>query len=746
MDKILNGNSDNSQYRPFLEELVSNRNKSTALFEPAVFFIASNERILSAYKMGYVPPSMDEALTYFESNFSAQKLKCKCKDSVLLAVPFSAHEHIDTPLYLGVVLSASAKEEPIISYLEGVVTGSGLTTKRLKKKKMFPINELLELAGYQMEFTSLANALNTCYKKNDSGSGKLVIVERSEERFVPLFYPSHWDLDHFDAVFKQQHYESKIGAEPFVLLKDSQLFENNYHYHVICAIEVENKPVSLLLFTFETEHEAQKAKDDYEQSIKEILPILEKAYIQEKDVQEAQRRDILLQVTKKFHSTMDIGEVLGEIVEAIERAYPHYHVHLLLSQEWQVNENVSIKPLKYGTESGNSTAEHAYLTGQIQVDKELEDNSKILYAPLRGKQGVYGVMEIMTSEDVHVPQYEIDFIQMLADTGGNALENAELYQQSRNLIHDLQLINETSHQLNSNLRLADTINFMTQQIIESFKAEEVGFIMFHANGEAVVLDGSTPFFKNEDSLDALEPLIRKVKRDKDPIYIGDTERHEDVQLDFYKSVLMVPMIQNNELKGMVVTVHQSSYHFTFENFKLLQSLVHHSTLAFSNSMLHEELERLVITDHLTKLFSRNHLDERIQESMYKQNQGTFLLLDIDNFKQINDTYGHQVGDDIIIQVANIMKRNIREEDIAARWGGEELAIYFPNIEVKIGQQIAERIVKAVAIETSPRVTVSIGISHWSSRESEVSLKLLFNQADTALYEAKETGKNRVVVK
>lgn len=371
MDNILNGNSKNSQYILFLEELVSNGYKNTALFEPAVFFIASNERILSAYKMGYLPASMDEAFSHFESNFSAQKLKCKCKDSVLLAVPFPARD-TDAPLYLGVVLSDTKEEEPIISYLEGIVTGFGLRTKRLKKK-IFQINELLELAGYQMEFTSLANALNTCYKKSDSGSGKLIIVERNEERFVPLFYPSHWNLDHFDVVFKQQHYESKIGEELLVLLKDSRLFDNNYHYHVTCAIKMENKPVSLLLFTFETEQEAQKAMDEYVQSIKEILPILEKAYIQEKDVQEAQRRDILLQVTKKFHSTMDIGEVLGEIVEAIERAYPHYHVHLLLSLEWQVKENISIKPLKYGTESGNSTAEHAYLTGQIQVDKGLDD-------------------------------------------------------------------------------------------------------------------------------------------------------------------------------------------------------------------------------------------------------------------------------------------------------------------------------------------------------------------------------------
>ncbi len=285
---------------------------------------------------------------------------------------------------------------------------------------------------------------------------------------------------------------------------------------------------------------------------------------------------------------------------------------------------------------------------------------------------------------------------------------------------------------------------MTQQIIESFEAEQVGFIMFPANGESVVLDGSTSIFKDKKTLRSLEPFIQKVKRDKDPVYIGDTHLHTDFQLEGYKSVLTIPMIQNNELKGIVMTVHQQAYHFTFENFKLLQSLIDHSTLAFTNSMLHEELEQLVITDYLTKLYSRNHLDERIQESMNQEKEGTFLLIDIDNFKQINDVYGHQVGDNIIIQVANIMRKNIRDEDIAARWGGEELAIYLPKVEMEIGYRVAKRIVQAVSIETSPNVTISIGVSYWHSKDGDRSLKRLFNQADRALYKAKETGKNQAL--
>ena len=124
-----------------------------------------------------------------------------------------------------------------------------------------------------------------------------------------------------------------------------------------------------------------------------------------------------------------------------------------------------------------------------------------------------------------------------------------------------------------------------------------------------------------------------------------------------------------EVRGFAVVIHQTAYHFSFEMFKLLQSLIHHSTLALTNSLLREELERMVITDHLTKLYSRSFLDEQLTESMVRDEEGVFILIDIDDFKGVNDTYGHQVGDDILVQVANVIASNIRSSDITARWGG-----------------------------------------------------------------------------
>jgi diguanylate cyclase (GGDEF)-like protein len=102
-----------------------------------------------------------------------------------------------------------------------------------------------------------------------------------------------------------------------------------------------------------------------------------------------------------------------------------------------------------------------------------------------------------------------------------------------------------------------------------------------------------------------------------------------------------------------------------------------------------------------------------------------------------------VGDAILTQVSGIIRSSIRETDIAARWGGEELAIYLPQIRFEHARKIAERIRSRVEAETNPPVTISCGVSEWTSADERISVETLFYRADMALYQAKNGGRNRV---
>lgn len=458
---------------------------------------------------------------------------------------------------------------------------------------------------------------------------------------------------------------------------------------------------------------------------------------------EEKRYERLHHFTAKIHASMKIEDVLEEIIDTLQEVYPSFTYYLFLSDDHPYHERLPIKALMFEQADENMAAMQAFLTGKIQLEDSLSLQRSILYAPIKGAQGVYGVIEIIASHIMEFPKSEINFISLLANTAGSALENAKLYEQSRRLVADLQLINETMHRLNANLRLQDALEFMVSQIKRSFGAEEIGFFLFDQEKKKL-LPGSTPFFQSRQAKKYIEFVAKRLRTERDMVFLGDAKISYP-SAPQYRSVMAVPMVQNGALKGMTIVLHREPYHFTFEMFKLLQSLIHHSTLAFANAMLREELESMVITDYLTKLYSRHYLDEQLQKSMEVDAFGTFILIDIDNFKSINDTYGHQTGDDIIVQVANIIKQNIREHDIGARWGGEELAIYLPKVPLTTGVSIANRLAAKVRQETNPPVTVSCGVSYWKKNRREEATEL-FKRADEALYMAKRSGKNCVFVK
>ncbi|WP_253957849.1 sensor domain-containing diguanylate cyclase [Metabacillus halosaccharovorans] len=453
-----------------------------------------------------------------------------------------------------------------------------------------------------------------------------------------------------------------------------------------------------------------------------------------------QKYEKLYYLTEKFHSLMNKDDVLVALIETLQKMYQKYTFYLFLSHDNENKHHLPIKNLSFDDQDDEMAME-AFVTGKAQSIIHEQTKDMFFYSPLKGKQGVYGVLQVVIHFALNLHEQDRHFITLLTNAAGTAMENAQLYDQSKRLIKDLQLINETSHRLNKNLRLTDTMSYMSMRILESFQADEVGFFTKNSN-DIHIFPGSTSYFESEEVKVYINYIQEKLEKDLEGLFLGDITSYLPGLP--YSSVMAVPMVQSDMLKGCALVLHKNPYHFSFDMYKLLQSLIHHSTLALSNSLLREELETLVKTDQLTQLYSRNYMNSCIENSMNIDRQGTFVLIDIDNFKAINDNYGHQIGDEVLVQVANILKNNIRDHDIGARWGGEELAIYLPHVELDAGTAIAERIVKRVKENTLPTVTISCGVSHWKA-EHERNYDELFRRADKALYAAKNLGKNQVIV-
>ena len=173
-------------------------------------------------------------------------------------------------------------------------------------------------------------------------------------------------------------------------------------------------------------------------------------------------------------------------------------------------------------------------------------------------------------------------------------------------------------------------------------------------------------------------------------------------------------------------------------------------MTVSLSARSETLEHAALTDALTGMQNRRYFDDALKEYLEEfariQKPVGLLILDLDHFKQVNDTHGHDVGDEVLRTVSNCLKDFTRFHDVVARLGGEEFAVVAPNMDENMLLKLAERIRKAVAslvVQSGNirlRVTTSVGLAVWDGKESADEF---FRRADRMLYEAKRLGRNRV---
>lgn len=212
--------------------------------------------------------------------------------------------------------------------------------------------------------------------------------------------------------------------------------------------------------------------------------------------------------------------------------------------------------------------------------------------------------------------------------------------------------------------------------------------------------------------------------------------------------IVVPLWVKEKKIGMIVVEHVVPFGVNEEHLRLIELVAGHVSIALENAALYERLQRMATLDGLTNVYNRMYFQKVIEEE-FKKSSGKYpisiAICDADWFKQVNDQFGHIIGDKALSTLSSILQLNIRRGDILARYGGEEFVIIFPNTDLEQAYEIVERLRNKIE-ETSIHenhhiinITVSFGIATYPNHGDTTHIVL--RAADDALYRAKKEGKN-----
>ncbi|GEM_PF-3046771 len=334
-----------------------------------------------------------------------------------------------------------------------------------------------------------------------------------------------------------------------------------------------------------------------------------------------------------------------------------------------------------------------------------------------------------------------------------------LEEQERRRVQELEALRATITDISAELELSKLLEAIVERVVSLLNADFGELALYdekHNDLETIICEYDGKDYRGErtpigeGALGRVALTLKSLQFDDYSKWEGRREKYAN-EKPF--AGLYTPLMISNKLLGVVGVGASVDRQFSQEDLHLLEMFAQQAAIAIQNAHLYAEAQRLAITDPLTGLYNRRYFMERAQNEFDRScrygSPLSIIMMDIDHFKKVNDTYGHLVGDKVLQRIAEICHKKIRLVDFIARYGGEEFAILLPETSQKNAQMVAQRLRKMIARTSTYvgkkriRVTVSLGVAELT--EGVTQLDTLLSHADTALYHAKTLGRNRVVL-
>ena len=400
----------------------------------------------------------------------------------------------------------------------------------------------------------------------------------------------------------------------------------------------------------------------------------------------------------------------------------------------------------------NADPRGASIAGTDDVDESM------LVVPMRKDGATVGVITLSKLGLGQFGPEDLRLLSILADQAATALESVRLLARSQDLAGELQRLLDMSSALSASLDPREVADLMARHLALALGVDECAISYWDRDGARVVSLGYYPPIAAEE----LEPFFevagypqtqRVLERQQMAIVdvddpTADPAEVELLRRDGNRALAMLPLVAKGQSIGLVELLSKSTVTWGDQRLQLAQTMANEAAMALEYARLYEDARKLADRDPLTGFYNHRYLHERLGEEVVRAQRArrplSVLMLDLDDFKLVNDTFGHLFGDRVLTWTAELIRSTLRASDVPARYGGDEFAIILPETDGDDARSAAERILEAfrdrpfVGEHRGPvPIAASIGVATYPT-DGRTPTDLIA-AADQALYRVKRDG-------